>query len=412
MIKALKIQLHPNNKQQTQMFRTLNCARYAYNWAIATQMENFKEGKPFIGEFELRRIFTEHKKQNPWLFEVSNDALKQAIKDACRAYKNFFDKQKKPGYVKYTPEQIRHAQETGKELTIYDMQGHPKFKKRRENKVKFYVDTDKIKITDTHVKLEKIAKSKRKNKAKANYVKLAESGRILAESKLANPRVGYDGLRWWLSVSLETENIEQEAPKKGKIGIDLGIKELAVCSDRTVYGNINKSRVVRKLKKRQRRLQRKISRQYQLNKEGESYKKTSNIIKSERQLLKIVKKLKDIRLNHLHQTTSEIVKTKPSCIVIEDLNVKGMMRNHHLAKAIQEQSFYEFQRQLIYKSELNNIEIIKAPRYYPSSKTCSQCGKIKPDLKLKDRIFNCSCGLSIDRDWNASINLSHYAVAV
>ncbi len=412
MIKSIKIKLHPNHKQQTQMFRTLNCSRYAYNWAIATQMQNFKDGNKFIGEFELRRMFTEHKKENEWLYAVSNDALKQSIKDACTAYKNFFDKQKKKGYEKYTDRQKQHAKETGKLLTVYNMQGHPKFKKKQENKVKYYMDTDKIEVTSSHVKPEKIADSKRRNRLKANFVKLAESDRIPVNTKYINPRIGFDGISFWLSLVIETESkIEPPATEEG-IGIDIGVKELAICSNGSVYKNINKTKIIKKLKKKQRRLQRRVSRKYLKNKKGESYCKTSNIIKSEKQLLKINQRLTNIRHNHLHQTTSEIVKTKPSYIVVEDLNVKGMMSNRHLAKVIQEQCFYEFYRQMEYKTKWNNIKFIEAPRFYPSSKTCSQCGKIKLDLKLKDRIYKCDCGLEIDRDLNASINLCSYGLAI
>ena len=222
-----------------------------------------------------------------------------------------------------------------------------------------------------------------------------------------NPRFTFDGLHWWVSVSIET-NDNLDIPTREGAGIDLGLKDLAICSDGNTYKNINKTNKVKKIEKRKRRLQRSISRKYNMNKEGERYKKTSNIVKREKELLKVSKRLTNIRQNHLHQTTSDIIKRKPSFICIEDLNVSGMMKNKHLSKAIQQQGFYEFRRQIQYKSEWNNITVILADRFFPSSKLCSCCGVIKKDLKLSDRIYQCECGNIIDRDFQASLNLKRY----
>ena len=189
------------------------------------------------------------------------------------------------------------------------------------------------------------------------------------------------------------------------------VKDLAVCSDGTVYKNINKTYVVRKIEKRLKRLQKQVSRKYEQNKKGKEYVKTKNIIKLEKKIQQIHRRLANIRTNYLHQTTTRIVKTKPYRVVVEDLNVKGMMKNKHLSDAIRKQGFYEFKRQLEYKCKLRGIEFVVADRFYPSSKICSQCGKIKKDLKLKDRVYQCSCGLMIDRDFNASMNLSNYKLA-
>ncbi|MDF2673394.1 MAG: transposase [Clostridiales bacterium] len=197
-------------------------------------------------------------------------------------------------------------------------------------------------------------------------------------------------------------------PANDGIGIDIGLKDTAVCSDKIIYKNINKTVNVKKLKKKQRRLQRKISKKYLKNKKGESYCKTSNIIKSEKQLIKVNHRLTDIRHNYQHQVTTEILKRKPNFIVLENLNVAGMMKNKHLAKAIQEQGFYEFYRQIKYKAIWNNIKFIEAPRFYPSSKLCCICKNIKSDLKLSDRVCRCSCGNVIDRDYQASVNLYDY----
>ena len=374
--------LLPNNKQNTKLFQYANTSRFAYNWAIAREQENYKSGGKFTSDNDLRKEFTQLKKQDgfQWLNLVSNNVTKQAIKDACNTYKRFFK-----GQCRY-----------------------PKFKSKRKSTPSFYQDNIKIQFSETHVKVEGFSDSKKQNKQKLNWIKLAEKNRIPFDSKYSNPRITYDGLNWWISIGIEYEDCTIIPTNKG-IGIDLGIKDLAICSDGNTYKNINKTIKVKKLKNKQRRLQRKVSRKYLKNKKGESYCKTSNIIKSEKQLLKVSHRLTNIRHNYLHQITSEIVNRKPMFIVLEDLNVKGMMKNRHLSKAIQEQCFYEFYRQIQYKTSWNNIKFIEADRYFPSSKLCSTCGCINKNLKLSDRIYICpECGNVIDRDYQAALNLEIY----
>ena len=381
MIKTIKVQLNPNNKQLTKLFQYAGCNRFAYNWAIAREQENHKQGNKFLSDCELRKEFTKMKKldEYKWLNDISNNVTKQAIKDACNSYKRFFKGKSK----------------------------HPKFKSKKNSKQSFYQDNVAIKFTDNHVKIEGFAISRKKNKQKLNWIKLCEKGRIPTNCKYMNPRFTFDGLHWWLSVGIETDD-NLDIPTKEGIGIDLGLKDLAICSDGNIYENINKTTKVKRLEKKKRRLQRSISRKYNMNKEGERYKKTSNIVKREKELLKLSKRLTNIRHNHLHQTTSEIIKRKPSFICIEDLNVSGMMKNKHLSKAIQQQGFYEFRRQIEYKAKWNNIPVILADRFFPSSKLCSCCGEIKKDLRLSDRIYRCDCGNIIDRDFQASLNLKQY----
>ena len=386
MIKSIKIMLIPNNKQKTKLFQCFGVSRFAYNWALGRQQENYKNGGKFISDNDLRKEFTQLKKtkEYEWLNQYSNNIPKQAIKDACDGYKRFFK-----GYSKF-----------------------PKFKSKKKSRPSFYVDNIKIQFTDTHVKLEKISNSTKKNKAKLNWIRLAEKGRVPINCKYSNPRVTFDGVNFWISVGIEVED-SLDKPTNNGMGIDLGIKDLAICSDRHTYKNINKTKEVKRLKKRKRRLQRKVSRKYLINKKGVCYNKTSNIIKLESQLLKLNHRLTNICHNYLHQVTTEIINRKPMFIALEDLNVKGMMKNKHLAKAIQEQSFYEFRRIITYKAEWNNIKIIEVPRFYPSSKTCSECGAIKKDLKLSDREYICSeCGCVIDRDYNASVNLMRYGQSI
>ena len=382
MIKTIRVMLLPNNKQQTKLFQYANTARFAYNWAIGREQENYKNGGKFISDGDLRKEFTQLKKTSEyaWLNNVSNNVTKQAIKDACEAYKNFFN-----GITK-----------------------SPRFKSKKYSMPKFYQDNVKIRFTDAHVKVEGFATSKKKNKQRLNWIRLAERGRTpIGNIRYMNPRIKYDGLNWYITVGIEYENSTAPPTNEG-VGIDLGIKDLAICSDKNKYQNINKTQRVKKLEKRKRRLQRSISRKYENNKKGERYCKTSNIIKSEKELLKLNHRLTNIRQNYLHQTTSEIVKRKPSFICMEDLNVSGMMKNKHLSKAVQQQGFYEFRRQIEYKSEWNNIPVIIADRFFPSSKLCSCCGNIKKDLKLSDRIYKCECGNIIDRDYQASLNLKRH----
>ena len=373
--------LIPNNKQKTKLFKYANIARFAYNWALEQEQKNYKSGGKFLSDVDLRKEFTKMKQtqEYKWLNDVSNNVAKQAIKDACDAYKRFF-----------------------KGLSRF-----PKFKSRKKSTPSFYQDNVKIQFSETHVKVEGFATSKKKNKQNLNWIRLAEHGRIPTDCKYSNPRIKFDGLNWWITVGIEYPDSVVASENEG-VGIDLGIKDLAICSDGNKYKNINKSNEVKKLEKKKRRLQRSISRSYEKNKKGKEYCKTNNVIKKEKLLLKLYHRLTNIRQNYLHQTTSEIIKREPSFICIEDLNVSGMMKNRHLSKAVQEQCFYEFRRQIEYKSAWNNIPVIVADRFFPSSKLCSCCGTIKKDLKLSDRICKCECGNVIDRDYQAALNLKRY----
>ncbi len=381
MIKTIRVMLFPNNKQKTRLFQYAGTARFAYNWALDREQENHKNGGGFLSDADLRKEFTQLKK-NPeyvWLNDISNNVTKQAIKDACDAYRRFFK-----GIAKF-----------------------PRFKSKKHSPQSFYQDNVKIQFTETHVKVEGFACSKKKNKQKRNWIRLAEHNRIPVNSKYTNPRIKYDGVHWWITVGIECKE-SNTIPYNEGIGIDLGIKDLAVCSDKKKYENINRTQKIKKLEKRKRRLQRCVSRRYEKNRKGGCYCKTKNIIKREKELLKLNHRLTNIRQDYLHQTTSEIIKRKPSFICIEDLNVRGMMKNRHLSKAVQQQGFYEFRKQIEYKSAWKNIPVIIADRFFPSSKLCSCCGAVKKDLKLSDRIYRCECGNVIDRDYQAALNLKRY----
>lgn len=411
MIKTYKVMLLPNHQQKTKLFQYADVARFAYNWALERQMVQFKNGGSFLSDGVLRKEFTQFKKTEAgnWLNNISNNVAKQAIKDCCMAFQNFFREYKKTG-VKYSKQKIEHFARIGKALTVYDMKCHPKFKSKKHSIPKFYQDSCKIQFTETHVKVEGFAVSKKRNKQKLNWIKLAEPGRVPIGAKYREPRIKFDGEHWWLTVGVEMIRVEnKQARKQAGIGIDLGIKELAICSDGTTEKSINKTSKIKKIEKKKRRVQRSISRKYEKNKKGGCCCKTSNIRKAEEKLLKINHRLTDIRQNYVHQITTKIVKREPSFICIEDLNVKGMMKNKHLSKAVQQQSFGEFRRQLEYKCKWNEIPLVIADRFFASSKLCSCCGAIKKDLKLSDRTYHCDqCGLVIDRDYQASLNLKRY----
>ena len=380
MIKTIRVMLLPNNKQKSKLFLYANTSRFVYNWAIAREQSNHKDGNKFISDYDLRKEFTQLKKlkEYSWLNTVSNDVMKQSIKDACDAYKKFFKHQT----------------------------GYPKFKSRKFSTPSFYQDNIKIRFTATHIKVEGFACSLKRNKQKLNWIRLAEHNRIPINCKYHNPRIKYDGLNWYITVGVNCKDCTNEPKNKG-VGIDLGIKDLAICSDGNTYKNINKSKKVIKLEKKKRRLQRSISRKIKNSKR--KGRQTCNTLKAKKKFLKVSHRLTNIRHNYLHQITSSIMKREPSFICIEDLNISGMMKNRHLSKAVQQQCFYEFRRQIEYKASWNNIKVVIANRFYPSSKTCYCCGNVKKDLKLSDRIYKCECcGNTIDRDYQASLNLQRY----
>ncbi|MGG2027014.1 transposase [Gottfriedia sp. S16(2024)] len=371
MIRGRRVRLRPTKKQEIQLWKSVGTARWAYNWALARQEENYKTGGKFISDGMLRKELTVLKQTDEfsWLYEVSNNITKQAIKDLCEAYRKFFK----------------------------GLSDKPKFKIRRKSKSSFYNDNMKLKVKGKKLLIEKVG-----------WVVASE---FIPNEKYYNPRISHDGKYWYLSVGTEESKSKVELTDIS-LGIDVGIKELAVCSDGTKKKNINKIQTVMRTEKRLRRLQRQVSRKFEMNKEGNRFVKTSNIIKIDKKIQHLHRRLTNIRLNHLHQSTSEIVKTNPYRIVMEILNIKGMMKNKHLSKAIAKQCLYKFKRQIQYKSEKYGIEFVEADKWYPSSKTCSSCGKLKKDLKLSDRLYQCECGHEVDRDFNAAINLSRYKLVI
>ncbi|SDO17903.1 putative transposase [Paenibacillus sp. yr247] len=370
MILAKRVRIKPTLEQERQLWKFTGSARWVYNWTLVRQEENYRNGGKFIRDGDLRKELTKLKQTEKyaWLSEISAQTITQSVKDACDAYKKMFKGQSRK----------------------------PKFKSRKRSKPAFYSRYDRFKANGKAVYLEKLG-----------WIQTSEP--LPQADKYCNPRVTFDGKYWYVSIGIEQESEKVELTGQS-IGIDVGIKELAVCSDGTVFKNINKSAAVRKAEKRLRRLQRRVSRKYEMNKEGNRFAKTRNILKIEKSICLLYRRLTNIRTNHIHQATSAIAKTKPRAVVMEDLNVSGMMKNHYLSNAIAGQKLGDFIRLMKYKCEKIGAQFFQADRFFPSSKLCSCCGKIKTDLKLSDRIYECDCGFRIDRDLNAAINLSKLVV--
>lgn len=374
MIKALKIRLYPTDEQINIMYKHIGFMRFVYNWALAKQIENYKliGRKLSVADLGKELTILKNTEGYEWLYEVSNATLKESIRDLDKAYKSFFNGS-----------------------------GFPKFKSKKKLEPKFYSRYDKIYFKSDVVNLEMIGKVKYKADYKID---------LTTVTKFSNPRVSFNGRVWIISVGVETLQ-ESVTISNFSVGVDLGIKDLAITNiDRLDTKSINKTSKVKKLNKKLLKLQRQCSRKYENNKTGGKYQKTRNIAKLEKNIKKLHNKLTHIRLNHIHQSTSKIVKTKPFRVVMENLKISNMIKNKYLSKAIKEQGFGIFVNQMKYKCEQNGIEFIQVPTFYPSSKTCSHCSSIKKDLKLSDRIYRCECGFTCDRDKNAAYNLANYGL--
>lgn len=379
MIRGYRIKIFPKEEQKKMIHKSFGCTRFIYNWCIDRISENYNETKKTLSSIELQKEIVILKKQveYSWLNEVSANMLKQVTIDCSNAYKRWFKLIKQNNNIK----------------------GKPRYKSRK-SKQNCPTRTDRMTFNGRYVHLEKIG-----------VVKLSKV-KIDLDGKLMNARLSFDGIDYWLSFSVEYKDIQlEEKTKTESIGIDLGLKTLIYCSNGNTYEKPHTKMIDKKIK----HLQRRISKIYQpmidyckeTRTKFSTLKKSNNLIKLEKELRKYQIRKINILDSNIHRITSDLIKLNPERIVIEDLNVKGMMSNQKLAKNIQSSKFYEIRRQLMYKCKNNNIELTVADRFYPSSKTCSSCGKIKDDLKLKDRVYRCpQCGAVIDRDLNAAINLS------
>ena len=375
MIKGYRIRIYPNKEQKILIEKHIGCCRFLWNYMLSLQNENYEKGNKYISRYDMIRSLTLLKKQEEylWLNEVSNTSLQNICIDLDKDFKGFFKK----------------------------LNGYPKFKSKKKSKNIYPVCCNRFYFKDNiHIQIQILGIVKCKTDFKVP----------IGKHKFSNVRLSKELNKYFISFGLECENQVRKL-NDYSMGIDLGVKELAAVSygdDSLIFHNINKSSKMRKLNRELKHLQRSVSRKYEENRQGNKYIKTNNIIKLEKKIYKINRKISNIRTNYIHQTTHKLVELLPKRVVMENLNVSGMMKNKHLSEAIAEQGFYRFISYMKYKCEWNGIEFIQADKFYPSSKTCSCCGKIRKDLKLSDRVFRCECGAEIDRDINAAINLKNY----
>lgn len=370
ILRAYKAELDPNNVQRTALLKHAGASRFAYNWGLARRKQEYEKTGKSSNAIEQHRQLNQLKKTEfPWLYEVSKAAPQEALRDLDKAYQNFFRRVKNGE----TP-------------------GFPKFKSRKNGIGSFRL-TGAIHVTETHIKLPRIG-----------WLRLKEHGYIPADGiHILSVSVSESAGRWFVSVQCKQE-IEATQAIGEPVGIDLGIKNLAVTSDGTRFEN---PKPLKKAQAKLKRLQRELSRR---KKGGKNREKTRKKVATTH------RRIANIRRDTLHKATSTIVaKTKPDSdrpgvIVLEDLNVSGMLANHCLAQAISDVGFAEFRRQLEYKTAWYGEELLLADRFFPSSRLCRHCGCINAELKLSDREWTCDCGMVLDRDLNAAINLKNLAV--
>ena len=384
MLKSFKTEINPTPEQKVRINKTIGTCRYIYNFyldynkALHEKGERFMTGKSF--SVWLNNEYIPNNPDKAWIKEVSSKAVKKSIENGCTAFTRFFKHQS----------------------------GFPKFKKKSKSDVKMYF----VKNNPKDCACER----HRLNIPTLGWVRLKEKGYIPTTKdglKIKSGTVSVKAGRYYVSVLVEMPDVKAANSDGEGIGIDLGLKDFAIVSSGRTYGNINKSARIRKLEKHLRRAQRCLSRKYEEFKKGEATQR-ANIQKQRLKVQKLHQRLDNIRTDYVNKVIAETVKTKPSYIAIEDLNVSGMMKNRHLSKAIASQKFYEFRAKLKAKCDDNGIELRIVDRWYPSSKICHCCGHVSKDLKLSDRIYRCACGYVEDRDFNASLNLRDaetYAIA-
>ena len=379
LLKSFKTEINPSKKQIAKINKTIGVCRYIYNFYLAHNKELYDKGEKFMSgktfSVWLNNEYLPDNQDKLWIKEVSSKSVKKSIEDGCSAFTKFFKHQS----------------------------GFPKFKKKDKSDVKMYFVKTDAKSTiwcERHrIKIPTLGWVKLKEKG---YIPTTKDGYVIKSGTVSKKADRYY-VSVLVEVSDDTDIVNNNNNDDG-IGIDLGLKDLAIVSNGKTYKNINKSARVKKLEKKLRREQRCLSRKYENLKKGESTQR-ANIQKQKLKVQKLHHKIDNIRTDYINKTIAKIVKTKPSYITIEDLNVSGMMKNRHLSKAVASQKFYEFRTKLKAKCDDNGIELRIVDKWYPSSKICHCCGAIKKDLKLSDRIYRCDCGYIEDRDFNASLNL-------
>ena len=381
MYKALKIELKLTNEQKIQVNKTIGTERFIYNEYIKYNQEQYELGNKFVSAFDfskyINNVYLPSNPDKKWIKDVSSKSVKQAMIYGEKAFKNFFK----------------------------GLSGFPVFKKKGKNELGAYFVKNGKKDFEFYRHKIKIPSLK--------FVRVKEYGYIPKNANIKSGTISKKADRYFLSLVIEVDDIVKTENKSIKgLGIDLGIKDTAICSDGRVFKNINKTKKVKKMKKKLKREQRKMSRSVEYSKTNKiKLKECKNFNKKKLKVQRLFYRLNCIRDDYSNKIVDEITRTKLKYITIEDLKVSNMMKNRHLSKAIQEQNFFSIRTKLINKCKERNIELRLVDTFYPSSKTCSCCGEIKKDLKLNNRIYKCgNCGLEIDRDYNASINLEKVQV--
>lgn len=372
-IRRVNILLVPTKEQRQAFYDSIYYSQRMYNQAINWCKEAYEETGMFLSKFDMINMLPEFKQNNEEFYSVDAYVLKDAVAQLRKALNNC-----NRGF------------------------GFPKYKNYKKSRKAVGVRTERVKLYETMVQIPSIGKVKCKH---CHWLTRNKSNEQLADMKLHDTRIYFDNKYWYLSVGIEV-NLTEDILTDDVIGIDLGISNHVSTSNGIVEENINHTRQVKILERRRKILQKRILHKYELNKQGKTFIKTSNIKRSEQQLRLIERKLFNIRKNNLHRICNKIISHLPKRIMLEDLNVSGMLKNKHLAKSIQEQLFYRTRMLLTEKAKNCFIEVGIINRFYPSSKMCSRCGYINKQLKLSDRIFVCpNCDLVIDRDYNASLNI-------
>ena len=375
LLKSFKTEINPSEEQKVRIYKTIGTCRFIYNFYLSHNKELYDKGEKFMSSNKFRLwLNNEFLPDNPdkmWIKEAYSKAVTQAVNHAQTAFKKFFDHK-----------------------TAF-----PRFKKKGKSDVKMYFVRNNPK--DCRCERHRI------HIPSLGWIRIKEKGYIPTTKDgyiIKSGTVSIKAGRFYVSALVEVPDRKITEPFNEGIGIDLGLKEFAVVSNGRIYKNINRSARIRKLEKQLIREQRRLSRKYEDLKKGETTQK-ANIQKQKRKVQKLHQRIQNIRTDYMNKIIAEIVKTKPSYITIENLNVKGMMKNRHLSKAVASQKFYEFRRKLQAKCTEKGMELRIADRWYPSSKKCHCCGCINKELKLSDRIYRCGCGYVEDRDFNAALNL-------
>lgn len=401
LLKSYKTEIDPSLEQISKINQTIGVCRFVYNLFIAKNEERHKNKEKYINNYEfskwLNNDFIPNNPDYKWIKKVSSKSVRNSIDNANAAFMNYFNSLNKPK-KNLTEKQLKKAEKKKRKGIIAN---YPKRKKKNKNESSMYFVKNNINdcLCERHrIKIPTLG-----------WVKLKEKGYFPTNAIIKHGNISKVAGKYYVSITCEIEdnyNYKYTNFNEG-IGIDLGIKKLAICSNKIIYKNINKTETVRKLEKTLKRESRKFSRKLEnLKKDKRKEKSTQNINKQKLRIAKLYQRLDNIRTDYINKTVSEIVKTKPSYITIENLNISGMMSNKHLSKAVASQKLYGFRTKLADKCKKHGIELRIVDRFYASSKTCHQCGNIKKDLLLRDRIYKCGkCGLIIDRDYNASLNL-------